>query len=417
MSACVHHFTLYDLSARGFVRPFCLAYISYEKNKPIAFFEQIREKFTEITDLLKKSNFNLFKSELEQRCLNLRFTRDLFLKWSNESSSDSSSNTTDQDKLDNRLKLAKDFKIDNKTFARLNASCSNEQIKNLQLNAIDNLLSEMENVLSVVVNELIVKNWHFTVNKPVKQKLSSNLLATVGETESDDNFRKSSSAVDPILFKEIESKERSFTYPAELSILVGKDKNSELKSNKKEREKYALHKPKLIKNVLIGNTNLALDNGLAGIDFLNLDSQKNQLETSENQNKPKVMKRFHQLCSDTARQAINELRLMQRYFSTPYHLLKYKEITNMANEMFTNRNKLKKSSNNYNLFWSITLGNCLIADFSTNIDTFNLNKCALIKKSNIFNRNVKITNVSKFSKKVFKKNTKYLFNRSRIVTA
>ena len=114
------------------------------------------------------------------------------------------------------------------------------------------------------------------------------------------------------------------------------------------------------------------------------------------------MKRFHQLCSDTARQAINELRLMQRYYSTPYHLLKYKEITSVGNEPFSDKNKLKKSSANYNLFWSITLGNCLIADFSTNIDTFNLNKYALIKKSNIFNRNMKVANVSKFNKKVNK---------------
>ena len=114
VTACVHHFTLYDLSARGFVRPFCLAYVSYEKNKPIGFFEQIRHRFTEITDLLKKSNFNLFKHELDQRCLDLKFTRNFFHKWSNgrPQADDSISNYTDQDKFDYRLKLVEEFKID-----------------------------------------------------------------------------------------------------------------------------------------------------------------------------------------------------------------------------------------------------------------------------------------------------------------
>jgi hypothetical protein len=154
VTACVHHFTLYDLTARGFVRPFCLAYISYEKSKSIRFFEQIRLKFTQITSLLKSSNFDLFQQELTQRCSDLRFTRDLFSKWSAD----------DNDVNDNnkRLKLTKDFKIDNETVAKLNAASSNEKIKALQLNAIDSLFNEMENVLQVVLNELKANNWPIT---------------------------------------------------------------------------------------------------------------------------------------------------------------------------------------------------------------------------------------------------------------
>ena len=403
VTACVHHFTLYDLSARGFVRPFCLAYISYEKNKPIGFFDQIRSRFTEITDLLKKSNFNLFKHELDQRCLDLKFTRNFFFKWSNGKSDEetSTSNLTDQDKLDYRLKLAKEFKIDNKTFARLNASCSNEQIKTLQINAIDNLFSEMENVLSVVTNELKVKNWFIkNISKEVKPNLNSNLSTETNEKEIDRIVQKSSSAVDAKLLKE-DLKERSLTYSfGEFPNINHVEKsldNRISKAKEKEKYKYILQRPKLIKNVLIGNLSLSgFQNANAGIDFLNMEN--NQTPLDQQQNQPKIMKRFHQLCSDTARQAINELRLMQRHFSTSYHLLKYKELTRMGkSDIFTNKSN---HSNSYQLFWSITLGNCLVADFSTNIDTFNLNKYALIKKSNVFNRNVKISEVSKLIKKV-----------------
>lgn len=84
------------------------------------------------------------------------------------------------------------------------------------------------------------------------------------------------------------------------------------------------------------------------------------------------MKRLHQLSVDTAKQAINELRLMQRHFSTPSYLLKYKKLTQTANE--------SKS----NLFWSITIGDCIMSDFSTSIDTLNLNKQSFERKTNSF---------------------------------
>ena len=87
VAACVHHFTLYDIEARGFVRPFCLAYVSYDPTKPVFFFDKIRQRFNEITDLFKRSNFNLFGRELEQRLADLKHTRDVFLKWSHREGS------------------------------------------------------------------------------------------------------------------------------------------------------------------------------------------------------------------------------------------------------------------------------------------------------------------------------------------
>jgi hypothetical protein len=165
---------------------------------------------------------------------------------------------------------------------------------------------------------------------------------------------------------------------------------------------YHLHKPKIYTNILIGNSTAI--NTLFQFNDNIIESQTNfMLSQSLNSSfsipigSAKKFKRLHQLCVDTAKQAINELRLMHYHFSKPYYLLKYKQIassnlsnySNISNSVSYNstlNNVSANSSSNFcnqsNLFWSITLGDCKIADFSTQIDLFNLNKSALIKKTN-----------------------------------
>lgn len=176
---------------------------------------------------------------------------------------------------------------------------------------------------------------------------------------------------------------------------------------------YHLHKPKLYTNILIGNT-ISINTLFQFND--NLDGQTNfMLSQSLNSsfNIPigtvKKFKRLQQLCVDTAKQAINELRLMHYHFSKPYYLLKYKQITSMGLSNFSNTsnsvsynstlsnitsNSSSNLSNQSNLFWSITLGDCKIADFSTQIDLFNLNKSTLIKRTNKTEINLNINNNS-----------------------
>lgn len=145
ITACVHHFTLYDLDARGFVRPFCMAYISYDQ-KPVTFFEPIRTKFNEITSLLKKSNLNVFKEELEQRCADLKFTKEFFVAWCDAGE-------------ERRKELIDEHKLDDRTRARLNHSSSTEAGRTQQVNAIDTMIGEMDGILNVIVDELKSKNW------------------------------------------------------------------------------------------------------------------------------------------------------------------------------------------------------------------------------------------------------------------
>lgn len=332
VAACVHHFNLYDLEARGFVRPFCLAYISYDRTKPVVYFEQIRKRFNEITDLLKKSNFNLFKLDLEQRCLDLKLTRDVFDKWS----------VNDEESKQTRLQLAKQYKIDPKSCARLTASSQSNKTKQLQLNAIDTLIKELENVVDVVKNELKLKNW-FKINKTKKKDIRSNNSSECVQINAERQIV-------------INRENRSLTYPL--------DTSTEKLSNKKSK----LRSQKIFTNILIGSLN-PLNNSndsdgfCSGIDF-------QQLNQSSKLQQHKTMKRLHQLSCHTAKQAINEMRLMQLYFSTPYYLLKFRELV-------TPNTNYSKSN-----FWSIMCGEIAVANFATNIDTFNLNKSNLLKMAN-----------------------------------
>lgn len=72
------------------------------------------------------------------------------------------------------------------------------------------------------------------------------------------------------------------------------------------------------------------------------------------------MKRLHQLCVDTAKKAINELKIMQRYFSTPHCLLKFNQITH---NLTADGNLPDGKTDRSNLFWSMTIGDCAISSF------------------------------------------------------
>ncbi|NP_999967.1 guanine nucleotide exchange protein smcr8b [Danio rerio] len=73
--AYVHHLTLYDLEARGFVRPLCLAYVSSDENKIIQQFQRISTEFNKVSECLKTGNRKNFANELEVKLRDLEYTR------------------------------------------------------------------------------------------------------------------------------------------------------------------------------------------------------------------------------------------------------------------------------------------------------------------------------------------------------
>ncbi|KAK3879170.1 hypothetical protein Pcinc_016248 [Petrolisthes cinctipes] len=75
----VHYFTLYDVRARGFVRPMCLSYISADYRKLLRNFSQLREQFIVATEFLKLSNYEWFSKEMAGLIRNLEYTKNRYI--------------------------------------------------------------------------------------------------------------------------------------------------------------------------------------------------------------------------------------------------------------------------------------------------------------------------------------------------
>ncbi|KAG7269439.1 hypothetical protein CRUP_032293, partial [Coryphaenoides rupestris] len=73
--AYVQHLTLYDLEARGFVRPFCMAYVSSDQRKLMEHFCELSACFTQASDSLKTGNRRAFATELQRKLQELEYTR------------------------------------------------------------------------------------------------------------------------------------------------------------------------------------------------------------------------------------------------------------------------------------------------------------------------------------------------------
>nr|XP_061805447.1 guanine nucleotide exchange protein smcr8a-like [Nerophis lumbriciformis] len=72
--AYVHHLTLYDLEARGFVRPFCMAYVSADERKIMLQFQELSVRFSKASECLKAGNRRAFAKELQRKLRDLEYT-------------------------------------------------------------------------------------------------------------------------------------------------------------------------------------------------------------------------------------------------------------------------------------------------------------------------------------------------------
>ncbi|XP_038141288.1 guanine nucleotide exchange protein smcr8b [Cyprinodon tularosa] len=73
--AYVHHLTLYDLEARGMVRPFCMAYVCSDQMKLMENFSELSERFSQASDSLKTGNRQAFSTELQRKLQDLEYRR------------------------------------------------------------------------------------------------------------------------------------------------------------------------------------------------------------------------------------------------------------------------------------------------------------------------------------------------------
>ncbi|XP_060946920.1 guanine nucleotide exchange protein smcr8b [Limanda limanda] len=73
--AYVHHLTLYDLEARGMVRPFCMAYVCSDLAKLMENFAELSSCFSRASDSLKTGNRQAFSMELQRKLQELEYVR------------------------------------------------------------------------------------------------------------------------------------------------------------------------------------------------------------------------------------------------------------------------------------------------------------------------------------------------------
>lgn len=64
--AFVYHFSLFDLEARGYIRPYCIAYCSDDWSKVFQLLDILKDEIQEVTDSLKACNMRLMCKELSE---------------------------------------------------------------------------------------------------------------------------------------------------------------------------------------------------------------------------------------------------------------------------------------------------------------------------------------------------------------
>ncbi|KAI8647469.1 hypothetical protein BD408DRAFT_408611 [Parasitella parasitica] len=94
--AFTHHLTLFDINARGYVHPVALSYITRDPNKIVIRFEELMEKFNEVSIRMKKGNYSNFTLDLKCRLLDLEYTQSTQAFSANTSSNTNSSYSSQQ---------------------------------------------------------------------------------------------------------------------------------------------------------------------------------------------------------------------------------------------------------------------------------------------------------------------------------
>lgn len=78
--AYVHHFTLLDVFARGYVRPLAVSYITHDSKKIMSHFPEFLESFSKISNSMKSANREIFKHDLALRIADAEHTHQAVLQ-------------------------------------------------------------------------------------------------------------------------------------------------------------------------------------------------------------------------------------------------------------------------------------------------------------------------------------------------
>ncbi|XP_013405975.1 guanine nucleotide exchange protein SMCR8 isoform X2 [Lingula anatina] len=103
--AYVHHFTLYDIHARGFVRPFCMAYVTADENKMLSAYEDMLNEFSKVSKCFSYANKLLFLKDIKHHIKNLEHTKECLQKLEGEPPKPNESDSTDENDVLSELTI------------------------------------------------------------------------------------------------------------------------------------------------------------------------------------------------------------------------------------------------------------------------------------------------------------------------
>ncbi|KAK2169296.1 hypothetical protein LSH36_11g03103 [Paralvinella palmiformis] len=268
--AFVHHFTLYDYQARGFVRPFCMSYVTPDQNKLFSEFEDLSSQFKKVAHCFKSGNLDLFVKDLTHYLSDLHYTKQRYLEMEQ---SLLSLTEDDQHKMSFLL-----FDHQEETL-----------LKTVTPTALDNIIKEVKAILEVTSNTLT----ELEVLSPVddlddadnsRRAVGSDTLSK-GLTDDKvalENFRYSCSlhSRSPShLTKWTDQRERASSVSQVISSWT---------------DEKDIYKPKLVRTT------------------------KRRFEKS--------LRTLHELCMWGAKEGLNRLRNLHKYFSRDLYVLHMEQI-------------------------------------------------------------------------------------------
>lgn len=134
--ACVHHFTLHDSQARGFVRPFCMSYVTPDQSKLMSFYDEMTEEFARVSHCFKYGNLMVFVEDMTHYLSDLLYTKDRLKEWQ----------TQNDEKKEGEVQVEE--------TGALNDPTDDTILQTLRAAGLDHLLEEVRRVLDSTSNLL-----------------------------------------------------------------------------------------------------------------------------------------------------------------------------------------------------------------------------------------------------------------------
>uniref|UniRef100_UPI0037E8AB0B guanine nucleotide exchange protein smcr8b n=1 Tax=Semicossyphus pulcher TaxID=241346 RepID=UPI0037E8AB0B len=125
--AYVHHMTLYDLEARGMVRPFCVAYVCSDQAKLMENYSELSTCFSQAAESLKTGNRQAFSMELQRKLQELEYTRLTLLQ--DPERQRTVNGLTEEDETENELEAVERSILNHRDLLRQVTSYPNRKLK------------------------------------------------------------------------------------------------------------------------------------------------------------------------------------------------------------------------------------------------------------------------------------------------